>query len=184
MNTQLNRTRRIVFAALFIALCFVGGNIKIYGSIAFDSLPAFVATLVLGGAWGAVIGAIAHMLSAALSGFPLSLPVHLMTAVGMALTMAAFYYSIKWSMKKLSPAVSYVIGCVVAVIFNVPVALLLSAPFMGFKTAMALIPALVPAAILNVVIAVIVYNFLPAKYQTLPGFTKKKSKNNHQNKNK
>jgi riboflavin transporter FmnP len=168
MNKQLNRTQQIVFAALFIALSFVGANIKIMGSVAFDSLPAFIATLVLGWGWGAVIGFIAHILTAATSGFPLTLPVHLINGVMMAVTMIAFHFTIRFCLnRRMNTVLAYVLGCIVAVIFNVPLALLATSPILSFAVAMAYVPALIPAAILNVAIAVIVYSFFPKKYQSL-----------------
>jgi len=165
MNTK---TRQLVYAALFIALCFVGANLKIMGSIAFDSLPAFLATLILGWGWGAAIGFIAHMLTAALSGFPLTLPAHIITAIMMAVTMTAFYFTVRFCVdRNMNTVAAYVLGCVVAVIFNVPVALLAVVPIFGMATAMALIPALLPAAILNVVLAVVVYGLLPSRFHGL-----------------
>ena len=153
---------KMTLAALFIALCFIGGNIKIMGSVAFDSMPAFLGTLFLGYGWGAAIGALAHMFSAVLSGFPMTLPVHIITAAMMALTMVGFLAAINFLRKK-NEMLAYVAGCVVAVIINVPVALAAVIPFVGKETVMALIPALIPAAIANVAIAVIIYMAMPKK---------------------
>ncbi|MCH4072139.1 ECF transporter S component [Pseudoramibacter sp.] len=167
-SKSLNPTRQLVYAALFIALSFVGANIKIMGSIAFDSLPAFIAVLVLGAPWGFVIGFLAHMLTAATSGFPLSLPVHLINGVMMGVTMVAFYLSTKALLDHhVNSILAYVIGCIVAVIFNVPIALLATSPLMSLKTAMALVPVLIPAAFANVIIACVIYRFLPKKVQRL-----------------
>ena len=127
MNTN-KKIYRLVFAALSIALCFVGGNIKIMGSIAFDSLPAFLGTLFLGYGWGAAIGALAHMLSAMLSGFPMTLPVHIITAGMMALTMVGLLATVR-ALKKKNEIVAYIMGCIVAVIINVPLGLMAVIPF-------------------------------------------------------
>ncbi|MDD4691051.1 MAG: ECF transporter S component [Eubacterium aggregans] len=169
-----DKTKKLVYAALFIALAFVGANIKIMGSIAFDALPAFLATLILGWGWGAVIAAIAHLLTAALSGFPFTLPAHIITAIMMSVTMIAFYFTIKGCLfKKLNPVLAYGLGCVVAVMVNVPIALLAVAPVFTLPVAISLIPALLPAAILNVLLAVIIYNLLPARFQPLPAIPHK-----------
>lgn len=152
----------MIFASLIIALCFVGGNIKIMGSVAFDSLPAFIGTLFLGYGWGALIGALAHMFSALLAGFPMTLPVHIITALMMGLTMAGFLFTIN-TIKKKNITAAYIAGCIVAVIINVPVALMAVIPFVGTEAVMALIPALIPAAIINVAGAVVVYLALPEK---------------------
>ncbi len=162
-NKKLYRT---ILASLFIALCFIGGNIKIMGSIAFDSLPAFIGTLFLGYGWGACIGALAHMLSAVLAGFPMTLPVHLITAAMMALTMAGFLFAVKTFGKK-NKITGYIAGCVVAVIINVPVALAATIPFLGAEVVLGLIPALLPAAIANVVLAVVIYAALPEKLKDM-----------------
>lgn len=78
-------TFRIVLLALFIALAAVGANVKVMGSIAFDSLPAFLAAMLIGGKEGAIAGAAGHMFSALLAGFPLTLPMHLAIGAEMAL---------------------------------------------------------------------------------------------------
>ena len=169
-----NKTKKIVFAALFIALAFVGGNIKIMGSIAFDAVPAFLATIVLGWGWGAVVAMIAHMLSAALAGFPLSLPAHLITAVMMGVTMIAFYFTLQACLKVMKAVPAYILGILVAVIFNCPISLLAVAPIFSMPVAVSLIPALLPASVLNVALAVIVYQFLPSNYQLVTPIRKGK----------
>ena len=135
-----NSTKKLVLAALFVALSFVGANIKVMSSIAFDSLPAFLGTLVLGGGWGAAIGAVGHLLTALTSGFPYTLPAHLVIAVMMALAMAA-------------------------VLVNGPVAVLLLFPLlgpaMGSAALLALIPVLSLVAGINVALAVVIYRLLP-----------------------
>ena len=85
MQTNNRKIVKIVLLALFCALAAVGANIKIQGSIAFDSCPAYLAAMLIGGPEGAIAGAIGHLFSAMLAGFPLTLPMHLVIAVEMAL---------------------------------------------------------------------------------------------------
>ncbi len=89
-------TLRITLLALFIALAAVGANIKIMGSIAFDALPAFLAAMLLGSREGAIAGAAGHLFSALLSGFPMTLPMHLVVAA----EMAAICYLTGWMVQK------------------------------------------------------------------------------------
>ena len=75
---------RLCLVAIFCALSAVGARMTIFSSVALDSLPAFLAAMLLGGPEGAVVGAAGHMLTAALSGFPYTLPLHLVIAAEMA----------------------------------------------------------------------------------------------------
>lgn len=61
------KLRNLILTALFVALSFVGANMKIVGSIAFDSMPGFLGALILGPLYGAAIGSIGHFLTAATS---------------------------------------------------------------------------------------------------------------------
>ncbi|HCX65719.1 MAG TPA: ECF transporter S component [Eubacteriaceae bacterium] len=85
-------TKKLVWIAMFVALSFVGAQLKIFQSIAFDSMPAFAAALLLGPVSGALVGFIGHLLTALSSGFPFSLPVHLTIAVTMAFICFVFGY--------------------------------------------------------------------------------------------
>jgi riboflavin transporter FmnP len=162
------KTRKLVLAALLIALSFIGANIKILDTIAFDSLPGFLGTLVLGPVYGGIIGAIGHFLTALTSGFPLTLPVHLVLMVTMALTMVAFglvYNRFRVKNNKLANILSLIVGTFV----NGPLSMLvltpLLKPVMGIGGIIAYTPVLSLVAALNIILAQIVFRFLPKRYK-------------------
>ena len=161
----MNSTKRLALAAIFVALCVIGANIKIMGSIAFDSFPAYLATLILGPAWGAGIGAVGHILTALTSGFPLSLPVHLITCGTMALTMVVFHYVKKLICKKFSLIPALVIAVIIGAIVNGPVSLLILSPLlipmMGMPGIIALMPVLTIVGAINAALAAVIYKLLP-----------------------
>lgn len=75
--------KKLCLLALLCGLSALGAQFRIYGSIALDTLPAFLAAFLLGGLPGAVAGAAGHLLSALLAGFPLTLPLHFVVAAEM-----------------------------------------------------------------------------------------------------
>jgi uncharacterized membrane protein len=153
------KIRNLVYTSIFIALCFVGAQIKIMGSIAFDSMAGFLGALILGPVSGALIGAIGHLLTAATSGFYMTLPVHLIIMVSMAVTMYAFGISYKYFSKK-NKTIGIIVSSIIGILINGPIATFVIVPILG-KGVIALIPVLSLAAILNVFIAHLVYKFLP-----------------------
>ena len=108
--------RTMTAYALLIALCAIGGQIHfgVY-SIGFDSSPAFVGALMLGPVAGAVLGALGHFATAAFTGFPLSVPIHVAVAIIMAGTGA----SIGYIAKRMTSSFSYVVSGIVGYIVNV-----------------------------------------------------------------
>lgn len=112
--------RTITVYALLIALCAIGGQIHfgVY-SIGFDSSPAFVGALLLGPVAGAVLGALGHLATAASTGFPLSVPIHMAIAIIMAGTGA----SIGYITKRMTSSFSYVVSGIVGYIVNVGIGL-------------------------------------------------------------
>lgn len=87
MGTNPARIKRIAIIAVFIALSAVGALIKIpspVGTIGLDSAPGYFVALAFGGIDGAAVIAIGHMLTAAVVGFPLTIPIHILIAVQMA----------------------------------------------------------------------------------------------------
>lgn len=162
------KTKKLVLAALLIALSFIGSNIKIMQTIAFDSMPGFLGALILGPFYGAIIGLLGHFLTALTSGFPLTVPVHLVIMIGMALTMVSFSYTYKYFSKK-SKVSGNVAATIVAVIINGPLLTLLVSPMlipvMGKAGVIALLPVLCSATAFNVIIALVVYTYLPKRYK-------------------
>ena len=160
-------TKNLVIVALFIALSFVGSYLKLFGTIAFDSLPGFLAALLLGPVYGAAIGFLGHLFTALTSGFPLSVPLHLVIAASMAITMLGYGYTYKALVNRVPIAAALSITGVVGVILNGPVSLALSIGIMaitvGTEAAMgllALLPVLVIAAVANVVLSIILFKAL------------------------
>ncbi|ANZ69149.1 ECF transporter S component [Pediococcus claussenii] len=147
-------TKRLTLLALLIALCVVGANIKVMGSVAFDSMPAFFGTLVLGPVLGGVLGLLGHLVSAGLSGFPLTLPVHLVIAGIMFLTMLAYGYLRKGV--KGNTFIRVLISDVVAYAINVPLSLVFLYPILK-QAVFAYFFPLTIASIANIVVAEIVF---------------------------
>ena len=152
MNTQ-----KLVYTSLLVALSFVGAHVTIAGSIALDALPAFFGALVLGPVYGVAIGMVGHFLSAMLSGFPLTLPLHLAITVAMGMTMLGFGYAHKVQRR-------LVVTAVVGVLLNAPLSFILimavAAVFMGRGSAFGLLglfPMLLAATVANVVGAIVLY---------------------------
>lgn len=144
------KVKRLSLLALFIALSAVGAEIKFPGmlkSVALDSFPAIVAGGLLGGAPGAVVGALGHLLSALFGGFPLG-PMHLMIAAEMAVLVwlfAIFYRN----NKKYMAGIFFIIGNA----FVAPI------PFIfiyGKMITFAMIPSLFISSAINTILAIVI----------------------------
>jgi uncharacterized membrane protein len=163
------KTKKIVLAALLIALSFVGANIKIMGSIAFDSMPGFLGALILGPFYGGLIGAIGHFLTALISGFPLSLPVHLITMVGMGITMLVYGLVFKYFLSK-NYILAVIFSLIAAVMINGPVLILILSPLLipvlGKTVLIGMVPVLSAVAALNIIMAQVTYKILPERYKS------------------
>lgn len=155
------KTKKLVITALFIALSFLGANMKIAGSIAFDSMPGFLGTLMLGPVFGALIGAVGHFLSAATSDFQLSLPVHLIIMADMAATMYIFGVVYK-VIAKTNKYAALVVASLAGVVINGPISVFMLIPILG-KGVLAMLPVLTLAAFLNILIAEAVFKMLPER---------------------
>lgn len=161
MNTTMSlkrmTTKKLTYSALLVGLCYIGALIKIQGSIAFDSMPAYFAALFLGPYLGAVVGFLGHLLTAITSGFPMSFPMHFIVAI----QMAFFVFSFGWVYKRTNFVVASVVATIlngpVAALLAVPVSLILNLPFSGWALFHFLIIPLTLASAANVFLAVIVY---------------------------
>jgi uncharacterized membrane protein len=167
MEKSRYNTKKLAIGALFIALSFVGSYLKLFGTIAFDSLPGFLAALLFGPLFGAAIGFIGHIFTALTSGFPLSIPIHIVIAATMAITMFGFGSTYKILQKKISETNVLIVTGAVGVLLNGPVSLAFTIGVMaliaGIEAAfglLSLLPVLVAAAAANVLLSIILFKSL------------------------
>lgn len=149
-----NKLKRIVLLSMFIALCFIGSVIKMpspTGTVAFDSMPAFLAASLLGPGPGAAIGLLGHLMTASSAGFPLTLPIHLL--IGFQMAAVCWIYGILF--RKVNRYVAVLIG----ILFNgvgAPAMLILMP---GFGTAFfaAMVLPLSVGSFINIIVAFMVH---------------------------
>lgn len=158
--TDSNRLKRLVLAAMLLALCVIGANIKIMGSVAFDSAPAFLGAILLGPVFGAFLGVFGHLTSAALAGFPLTLPIHLIIAAAMGVCMFVF----GWIRQRLGKQkiAGIVTSDVVGYAINVPIELVFMYPLLKQAVYVYFIPLTI-ATILNLIVCEVIYAALPKR---------------------
>ena len=166
------KTKKMIVTALLIACSFIGANLKMMGTIAFDSMPGFLGALLLGPFWGALIGAAGHFLTALLSGFILTLPIHLEIMCIMAVAMSAFGLIYRKLAGKGSKALHAPVAAGIAAIFlNGPASVALLSPqllpVMGKAGLVTLAWILTAAATLNVAAALLLFRLLNNKLKLL-----------------
>ena len=166
-NNKSFNTKTLVIMALLIALSFVGSYLRIFGTIAFDSLPGFLAALLLGPIHGAAIGFLGHIFTALNSGFPLSVPLHLVIAATMAITMFGYGLTYKILKTRYSETAAFIISGIVGTILNAPFSLACSIGVLwimaGREVALGLLvmlPALLLASVANIVLSIILFKAL------------------------
>lgn len=146
--------RNLAIMAIFIALSAVGSLIKIpspLGSIGLDSAPGFFAAIGFGPWVGFIVIAVGHLLSSAIVGFPLTLPLHIAIAIGMGLCALVF----RWLGRK--GPIWLVVSVVVTSLLNSFGLGLIVLPIGGWGMYIASVPSLLVAAVVNLVIAAVAY---------------------------
>lgn len=147
--------RRIAILAIFIALSAVGAVIKIpspLGSIGLDSFPGYFCALAFGFPEGAIVIAVGHILSAAIAGFSLTVPLHLAIAVSMAV-VAIIVRLIATKINKIGVILSIIVG----VLLNSFVLGFWLLPLGGWGLYTGATPSLFVASLVNGIIAVVAY---------------------------
>lgn len=152
------KTERLTTLSVLLALSVIGANFKIFGSIALDSFPAFLGSALLGPAAGAMLGAVGHLLSALLAGWPLTLPIHLAVAAIMAITM--FSYGKVRRLNKFSLKTRIIASDVIGLLLNVVLSLIVLMPFIGRTVALSLWLPLMIGTVVNLLIADSIYAVL------------------------
>lgn len=147
--------RRIARVAILIALSAVGAFIKLpspTGTVALDAAPAFVAGAAFSAGEGAIVGAIGHLFSALVTGFPLGLPIHLLVAASMALFV--------WIFGVIARKINIWVAAVAGILLNGIGGAALLIPIYGFGIFATLVLPLLIGSVINVVIAVVVVKVL------------------------
>lgn len=86
--------KKYTYMVIFIALSAVGGMMKvpaIVGSVALDSFPALLASILLGPVQGGIVAFLGHLASSFIVGFPLGI-FHLLIALEMFVIVYLFGY--------------------------------------------------------------------------------------------
>lgn len=149
--TVLN-VKRVALIAIFIALSAVGALIKIpspVGTIGLDSAPGFFATIAFGYFEGMSVIAIGHLLTAAVVGFPLGIPVHIFIAIQMAL----WAVSLRWVNRKFG----IIVASIVAILLNGVVSSFTMLLMGGIGAVFGTMPFLVLGSVINIVIAAVAF---------------------------
>lgn len=153
----------IAYAGMLIAISAVGAMIKISGSIAFDSMPGFFAALFLSPLLGGIVAGLGHLLTATTSGFPLSLPLHMVLIVEMFLVTYLFGLTYKKT--------NGVFACIIGIILNGPISLLITSkiaaimgmPFNGWVMFNTLIVPLTLASVVNIILGYGIYSVVTGR---------------------
>ncbi|HSH36860.1 ECF transporter S component [Schnuerera sp.] len=152
MKEKINSSKHIktlTMVAMLIALSAVGALIKVFNTVAFDSMPGYFAALYLGGWYGAIVISLGHLLTAITSGFPLGIPIHIYIAIQMAI----YAYIFRFCCKKFNIS----IGIIVATILNGPISTLLFVPIFGWGFFIGWVLPLTIASFINIFLASLVY---------------------------
>ena len=145
-------TVRLARMAVLVALSAAGANLKIpalTGTPALDSAPGYFAALALGAGEGAAVAGVGHLLTALTAGFPLTVPIHLLIALGMAGCAAA--------VAAVARRLGLCWACAAGVIVNGAVFPALFIPWFGVPFFAAMVVPLLVASALNLGLAALAY---------------------------
>ncbi len=155
--TREVNTARLTRIGVLVALSAVGAGIKIpsiLGTPALDSAPGYFAALAFGLSDGALVIGLGHLITALTAGFPLTLPLHLVVALGMAGCAAA----VAWTARAMSRWLAVAVG--VALNGVALPALFILLPAFGWPFFSAMVLPLSIASLINVALAVIAQEVL------------------------
>lgn len=154
---------KLTLIALFIALSAIGSYIMIpgpIGSVALDSTPGFIASVLLGGGSGALVLGLGHILTAIRSGLPLG-PIHVIIAFLMAGIAPIYCYF--WQ------KYNYWIAGLAGIVLNGLVVNAFLIPFLGVPFFLSMIPVLTIGAAFNITIASFIVILLERRFENVRG---------------
>ncbi|KNF07903.1 alpha-ribazole transporter [Gottschalkia purinilytica] len=164
-NIEAKKTTvKLVYTSMLIAISLVGSLIKIQGSIALDSMAGFFSALFLGPVYGLLTASIGHILTAVTSGFPLTLPIHIIVTVQMGLFAYIFGVAYRKSNGIIASIIAIILNGVVSVLMLVPVTIWLKLPLNGWPFFYTMVGPLSLSSGVNVILAYAVYKIIGNKF--------------------
>lgn len=156
-------TVKLVYIAMLVAISFIGSLIKIQGTIALDSMAGFFAALFLGPISGALVGSMGHLLTAITSGFPLTLPIHLIITLQMAVFVYIFGRIYEKTNEVFASIVAIILNGIVAVIMLAPATTWMGLPLSGKSFIYAMAGPLTLASAVNIILASVIYKVIKGR---------------------
>ena len=144
--------RRVARMAIFTALAAVGALLKIpspTGTVALDAAPGYFSAVAFGWLEGGIVSAFGHMLTAATTGFPLGLPIHMLIAGEQFVWAALFAF--------LKQKTNIWVAIIAATFCNGILGGLIVIPMGGMGLYLSLLPGLVIGSAVNVILAALAY---------------------------
>lgn len=155
-----NVVKNLVYISLFIAISFIGSLIKIQGTIALDSMAGFFVVLFLNPVSGAIVGSVGHLLTAFINGLPLTLPIHLIVSLQMAVVVYLFGWIHKKTNLIVASLVAITLNGIVSVIMLAPLTTMLGLPLQGKTFIYVMVGPLTLASAVNVTLAGILHKII------------------------
>lgn len=146
---SLKNIKTLTMVAMLIALSAIGALIKIFNTIALDSMPGYFAALYLGGWYGAMVISLGHFITAITSGFPLGITIHIYIAI----QMAVYAYLFKFFYQRFNIYIAIVFGT----LLNGPISTLLFVPIFGWGFFVGWSLPLTVASFINIFLASLIY---------------------------
>lgn len=157
---EIKETRRIAYIGVLVALSYIGSLIKIYDSIALDAIPGYFAALFMDPLSGALVASMGHILTGLNSGFPRTLPIHIIIALGMGLSA----YSFGYLTKKINLIIGIIIGTLISSIGMLaiagPLSKMLGLPLSGMAMFTVLAVPLTLASLVNIILGYMLYKVM------------------------
>src|SRR5699024_2117662 len=109
---------------------------------------------------GALVGSIGHLLTSFSSGFPLTLPIHMIIILIMGLSVYIFGWVYKRVNKIFASIIAIILNGIGAVIILAPITIKIELPLSGRTFIYAMVVPLTIASAVNIILAIIIYRII------------------------
>ncbi|MBG9985917.1 ECF transporter S component [Facklamia sp. DSM 111018] len=152
------KTKKLTTMALLLTLSIIGANIKFLSSIALDSAPAFLASMLMSPIAGFWVGSLGHFATALTSGFPMGGIAHIVIMFNMGITM--YLFGKCYHMEQFTQVIRTLLAVAIGLLINVGLSLLCMIPIIGWGVVVTLFVPLTVASLANIFLAILMYQFM------------------------